>query len=62
MVFLGVKPKTLSLSWTIDPTANKELSPAAYYTYGGGVENENSSVGGGPPSGGPPSVTGTPSA
>jgi len=35
------------ISVAIDPTTDRELSPAAYYTQDGGVENENSAMGGG---------------
>jgi hypothetical protein len=52
------------ISVAIDPTADRELSPAAYYTSDGGFENANSAMGGGPggssPSGAALSGTGAP--
>ncbi|KAF4243937.1 hypothetical protein CNMCM6805_010448 [Aspergillus fumigatiaffinis] len=52
------------ISVAIDPTADRELSPAAYYTSGGGFENANSAMSGGPggssPSGAALSGTGAP--
>jgi hypothetical protein len=52
------------ISVAIDPTADRELSPAAYYTSDGGFENANSAMSGGPggssPSGAALSGTGAP--
>ncbi|KAF7155452.1 hypothetical protein CNMCM5623_007523 [Aspergillus felis] len=49
------------ISVAIDPTADRELRPAAYYPSDGGFENENSAMGGGPggsaPGGAAPSGT-----
>lgn len=41
------------ISVGFDPTQDKTVSPAAYWTENGGVANENGG-GGGPPGGGPP--------
>ncbi|KAI9043252.1 uncharacterized protein KD926_004436 [Aspergillus affinis] len=52
------------ISVAIDPTSDRELSPAAYFTHDGGVENENSDMGGGPGGAshsGPPSASAAPS-
>ncbi|KAL5363872.1 Intradiol ring-cleavage dioxygenase [Aspergillus floccosus] len=57
-VFLGDSVADGIFAWIsmgMDATENSEITPAAYYTEEGGVENENSGMGGGPGggSGGP---------
>ncbi|KAJ5092468.1 hypothetical protein NUU61_007338 [Penicillium alfredii] len=54
-VYLGDKVSDGLFAWIsvgIDPSKDTEVTPAAYYTEEGGVENENSGMGmGGPPPG-----------
>ncbi|XRM45268.1 hypothetical protein ABZX51_008368 [Aspergillus tubingensis] len=48
-VMLGDSVSDGIFAWiqvAIDPTSNRELSPAAYFTADGGVENDDSSMGG----------------
>jgi hypothetical protein len=57
-VFLGDDVSDGIFAWIsvgIDGTKDKSVTPAAYYTEEGGVENEDGGFGGGPPPGGFPS-------
>ncbi|OQD61991.1 hypothetical protein PENPOL_c014G05988 [Penicillium polonicum] len=67
-VYLGDDISDGIFAWIsvgMDPTVDSSVSPAAYYTEQGGVENENSGMGGGgsppggSPSGAPPSASAT---
>ncbi|KAL1969565.1 hypothetical protein VTN77DRAFT_9003 [Rasamsonia byssochlamydoides] len=64
-VFLGDDISDGIFAWAsvgIDTTEDNSVTPAAYYTEDGGVENESSGMGGGSgPSGAPPSGTAVPS-
>ena len=64
-VFLGDDVSDGIFSWIslgFDPTASTDVTPAAYLTEEGGIENENSGMGMGGGGGEPPSGSGAPPA
>ncbi|KAI9933921.1 hypothetical protein ASPWEDRAFT_168195 [Aspergillus wentii DTO 134E9] len=61
-VYLGDSAADGIFAWIsvgIDPTVDTSVTPAAYYTHDGGVENENSGMGMGGGGGAPPSAPGS---